>query len=87
MGLSPWGANYVLRKHFLFYQPQQFDEFFEHFSLCTKNFKLLIYPLHGRNTKKLKTKTSDFFVNTHILVKLFQKSQNNNIVFYEKFQK
>ena len=36
----------------------------------------MIYPLHGRNTKKLKNqkpKLLIFFVNTHILVKLFQK--------------
>ena len=36
----------------------------------------MIYPLHGRNTKKLKNKKQKlliFFVNTRILVKLFQK--------------
>ena len=36
----------------------------------------MIYPLHRRNTKKLKkpiTKTADFLVNTGFLVKLFQK--------------
>ena len=33
-------AIHILRKHFLFYQPQQFAEFFEHFYLCTKNFNL-----------------------------------------------
>ena len=34
---------------------------------------LLIYPLDSRNTKKPKTKTADFFVNTRISVKFFQK--------------
>ena len=36
----------------------------------------MIYPLDERNTKKLKktkTKPADFFVNTCISVKLFQK--------------
>ena len=37
----------------------------------------LTNPLDGRNTKKPNTKTADFFVNTHISVKFFQKSQNN----------
>ena len=41
--------------------------------LCSSNQTLLIYPLHGRNTKKPKTKTAYFFVNTRILVKLLQK--------------
>ena len=50
----------------------------------------MINPFDGRNTKKLKnqkpkTKTDDFLVNTGILVKLFKKSQNINIIFYEKF--
>ena len=43
----------------------------------------MIYPLDGRNTKKLKktkTKTADFFVNTRISVKFFKKSQNDNII-------
>ena len=47
----------------------------------------MINQLDGRKTKKPKTKTADFLVNTGILVKLFQKSPNNNIIFYEKFQK
>ena len=33
----------------------------------------LIYPLDGQKTKKTKTKSADFFVNTGILDKLFQK--------------
>jgi len=33
----------------------------------------MINPLDGRNTKKPKTKTADFLVNTGILVKFFQK--------------
>ena len=37
------------------------------------NLYLLTNPLDGRNTKKPKTKTADFFVNTHISVKFFQK--------------
>ena len=47
----------------------------------------------SRNTKKVKKPENQkrklliFFVNTRILVKLFQKSQNNDIIFYEKFQK
>ena len=47
----------------------------------------LIYPLDSWNTRKPKTKTADFFVNTRISVKFFQKSQNKNITFYEKFKK
>ena len=34
-------------------------------------------PLDGQNNKKLKktkTKTADFFVNTHIIVNFFQKN-------------
>ena len=58
----------------------------------------MIYPLDSRNTKKLKNKTADFFVNTRILVKLFQKkakiimsffmknSKNNNIILGFSFQ-
>ena len=42
---------------------------------------LMTNPLDGQNTKKPKTKTADFFVNTHISVKSFKKSQNNNIIF------
>ena len=38
-----------------------------------KNMYQMIDPLDGRNTKEQKTKTADFFVNTGILVKLFQK--------------
>ena len=34
----------------------------------------MIYPLHRRNTKKQKTKTADFFVNTLILIKLLKKA-------------
>ena len=53
---------------------------------------VMIYPLDSRNTKKIKktkTKNADFFVNTRISVKFFQKkkSQNNNITIYEKFKK
>ena len=33
----------------------------------------VIYPLDSQNTKKLKTKTAVFFVNTRISVKFFQK--------------
>ena len=52
----------------------------------------MIYPLDERNTKKLKPKPADFFVNTCISVKFFQKkekitkllfmknSRNNNII-------
>ena len=51
----------------------------------------MIYPLDGRNTKKPKTKTADFFVNTHISVFFSKKakittsfcrkkSKNNNII-------
>ena len=43
--------------------------------LC-KNQRLMSNPLDGRNTKKTKkpkTKTADFFVNTGILVNFFQK--------------
>ena len=39
MYISSLGTIHILRKHF-FYQPQHFYEFFEHFSLCTKDFKL-----------------------------------------------
>ena len=46
----------------------------------------MIYPLDGRNTKKPKTKTGDFFVNTLISVNFFQKKPTNNIIFHEKFQ-
>ena len=45
---------------------------------CLSN--LLINPLDGRNTKKLKTKTADYFVNTGILVKLFQKKPTSFFV-------
>ena len=45
-------------------------------------------PLDGRNTKKPKTKTADFFVNTHISVIFFQKKAKItiHIIFYEKFK-
>ena len=37
-----------------------------------------------QKTKKLKTKTADFFASTRISVNFFfKKSQNNNITFYE----
>ena len=42
----------------------------------------MINPLDGRNTKKPKTKTTDFFVNTGILVKLFQKKAKIIILFW-----
>ena len=42
----------------------------------------MFFPLDSRNTKKLKV----FINNKRILVKLFQKSQDNNIIFYEKFK-
>ena len=41
-------------------------------------------PLDGRNTKKLKTKTADFFVNTHISVKFFQKKPKWQYHFFEE---
>ena len=45
----------------------------------------MMNPLDGRNTKKPKTKTADFFLNTGIQSNYFKKkSQNNNITFYEK---
>ena len=51
----------------------------------------MINPLDGRNPKKPKIQTADFFVNIGILVKLYKKakiiisffmknSQNNNII-------
>ena len=59
---------------------------------------LMKNPLDGRNTKKPKTKTADFFVNTHISVNFFskkakitisffrRKSKNNNIILGFSFQ-
>ena len=46
----------------------------------------MFYPLDSRNAKKLKLNYWVFINNNRILVKLFQKSQNNNIIFYEKIQ-
>ena len=46
-------------------------------------------PLDGRNTKKLKkqkNKTADFFKTLVFQSNCFKKSQNNNIIFYDKFQ-
>ena len=37
---------------------------------------LLIYPLHGRNTKKQKTKTADFFVkHSYFSQNIFKKAK------------
>ena len=53
-----------------------FGSFFWKIDDFINPFWLMIYPLHRRNTKKTKkpkTKLLIFFVNTGILVKLFQK--------------
>ena len=50
----------------------------------------MIYPLHSRNTKKLKNqkpKLLIFFVNTGILIKLFQKKAKIIIPFFMKNSK
>ena len=44
-------------------------------------------PLDGRNTKKQKTKTADFFVNTHISVNFFQKKAKITISFFRRKSK
>jgi hypothetical protein len=47
----------------------------------------MFFPLDSRNTKKPNLKMLIFYINNNpILVKLFQKSQNNNIISYEKFK-
>ena len=49
----------------------------------------MLYPLDTRNTKKTKTKMLSFYKKKTIVFQsnCFKKSQNNNIIFYEKFQK
>ena len=42
----------------------------------------MIYPLDSQNTKK--TKTADFFVNTCISVKFFQKKARLSVSFFMK---
>ena len=44
-------------------------------------------PLDGRNTKNPKTKTADFFVNTHISVIFFSKKAKITISFFKKKSK
>ena len=44
----------------------------------------MIYPFGSRNTKKPKTKTAHFFVNTHISVKFFQKKPKKQYHYVEK---
>ena len=45
----------------------------------------MIYPLHRRNTKKLKNQTADFFrKHWYFKSNYFKKSHNNNIIFLRK---
>ena len=43
------------------------------FSKQMSDSSRMIYPLDSQNTKKPKTRTAGFFVNTRISVKFFQK--------------
>ena len=47
----------------------------------------MIYPLHGRNTKKPKTKTADFFVNTGNFSQIVSKKAKMIICFFMKNSK
>ena len=47
----------------------------------------MIYPLHGRNTKKPKTKTADFFVNTGLFSQIVSKKAKIVIYFFMKKSK